>query len=389
MIRIGLIGVGHRASMAAGWENDPRAKIVAGADINEVFLKQFKEKYSHNNPFITRDFRELISREDIDAVGVFTPDFMHCEHTVEALQAGKHVYVEKPMATTTRQCDEMLRAGENSAGILMVGHNLRYSKNFLVLKRIIDTGELGKIKALWVRHFLGSAGYNWFHDYRATRIGSNSMLLGKGSHDIDMIHFLSGRYTRRVTAMGSRDYFGGDKPNDLRCENCDEKNTCSEFSARDVNVRSLETYPKTKCVFRKEVDIEDHSMMLMDLGDIHACYLECHYTACNLRNYLVVGTKGQAELSDNTITITTQKANKTKALSDVSFATALYEISGNKGGHGGADPQISRDFLDLIIDGKQPLVKKESGRMAVAAGCAAIESLRNNSIPVEVESYKP
>jgi len=374
-LRIGLIGVGHRAHMAENWNKDDRAKIVGGADVNEVFIERFLEQYAANDPFVTRDYRELVERDDIDAVGVFTPDDLHHAPTVTALKAGKHVYVEKPMAIHTEDCDHMIEAWKQSGKCLMVGMNMRYMDQFLVLKDIIDSGQLGEIKAVWVRHFVGFGGFAYFHDYRANSKRSTGLLLQKASHDIDMIHFLTGRYTKRVVAMGSLDYFGGDKPDDLVCEKCDEKDTCTDFSTREF---------KTMCCFRKEVNIEDHSMVLMDLGDVHACYVQCHYAVETSRNYMVIGTKGEAELTGSTITVKTQKANNTKARACSRFAKATYEVGPAAGGHGGADPQICRAFLDLVLEGKEATTTPRAGRMAVAVGCAATQSLRNGNVAIDI-----
>ncbi len=374
-VRIGVIGVGHRGFIAKYWHADPRGVVVAGADVNDEFLKEFAEQYADSKPFVTKDYRELLARDDVDAVAVCTRDYQHAEHTIAALDAGKHVYCEKPMAITTEDADRMLAAWRRSGKCFMVGMNMRYNDAFLALKEVVDSGQIGEVKAVWVRHFVGFGGWAYFHDYRANRQGSTGLLLQKGSHDIDMIHFLTGRYTRRVTAMGSLDFFGGDKPNDLRCEDCPEKDTCTEFSTRPG---------KTQCCFRKEVDVEDHNMVLMDLGDVRAAYLQCHYATKTLRNYLLIGTLGEAELSGDELTVTTQRANKTKARSHSRWAKATIQIGASPAGHGGGDERICKAFLDLICDGTQPVATPEAGRMCVAVGCAATYSLRHGSQPQDI-----
>lgn len=385
-MRIGLIGVAHRADIANHWDDDDRASIVAGADINDVYLNEFRSKYEGNDPFITKDYRQLLHRDDVDAIGVFSPDHLHAEHTIAALEAGKHVYMEKPMAVTTEDCDRILEAWEESDCELMVGMNMRYMDKFRTIKHIIGSGEIGELKAAWVRHFVGYGGHAYYHDYRANSKDSTSLLLQKGSHDIDMIHFLTGRYTQRVCAMGALDYYGGDRDNDLRCPACPDKDTCPEFSTRDSGERKDgDLLPKDFCAFRKEVDVEDHSMLIMDLGDMRASYLQCHYTSRSERNYLFIGTEGEVELSDNEVTVNTAKINPNKARFRQPYASAEYDVGEVKGGHGGADPKICKAFLDMVLDGKEPDVDPVAGRMAVAVGCAATESLRNGSVLMDVE----
>jgi len=374
-LRIGLIGAIRRAGIAKHWDADPRAKVVAAADIYDDALAEFKETYGHNDPFCTNDYRELVARDDIDAIGVFSPDNWHAEHAIAALDAGKHTFSEKPMSIRTEDCDAMLDAWKRAGTHFMVGMNMRYMDSFLALKQIMDSGEIGDIKAVWVRHFVGMGGWYFFHDYRANHEGSTGLLLQKGSHDIDMIHFLTGRYTKRVVAMGALDYYGGDRPDDLRCEDCADKDTCTDYSERPK---------KTMCCFRREVDVEDHSMVLMDMGDMRATYLQCHYASHTNRNYLAIGTGGEAELSGNQITVRTQKSNKGKARSHSHFATATYDVGGVAGGHGGADPHLCKAFLDLVIDGKETVATPEAGRMTVAVGCAATQSIRNGSMPLDI-----
>jgi len=374
-LRIGLIGVTRRAGIAKNWDQDPRAEVVGGADIFDHALAEFQETYSDRDLFLTKDYRELVARDDIDAIGVFTRDNTHAEHAIAALNAGKHTFTEKPMAIYTEDCDAMLEAWKASGKQFMVGMNMRYTESFLALRDILQSGEIGEVKVVWVRHFVGMGGWYFFHDYRGNRAGSNSLLLQKASHDIDMIHFLTGRYTRRVTAMGGLDYYGGDKPNDLSCADCDEKDTCTDYSERPH---------KTMCCFRQEVDVEDHSMVLMDMGDVRAAYLQCHYASHTERNYLAIGTLGEAELSGNTLSVRTQKGNAGKARSPRRYASATYDVGGAKGGHGGADDPMCKAFLDLVLEGKEATTVPEAGRMTVAAGCAAIQSLRNGNVPVEI-----
>jgi predicted dehydrogenase len=345
--------------------------VVGGADINEQHLKRFQETV---NPaaFVSTDYRRLLEQPDIDAIAVTSPDFTHEEYAVAALEAGKHVFCEKPLAITTAGCDRILNAWHNSGKKLMVGFNMRYMNIFRVMKEVADSGVIGEIKAVWVRHFVGMGGDFYYHDWHATRKNATSLLLQKGSHDIDMIHWISGHYAKRVSAFGSLDFFGGDKPNDLTCPACPEKETCTEalFGTR------------TQCAFRQEVDVEDNNMVIMELDNgIKAAYLQCHFTPDYHRNYTFIGTEGRLENSepDMKVWVKTRRSNSYRELAD-----RTYDIKKAVGGHGGADPVICADFLDMVLEDKKPIATPLAGRMSVAAGCAAAESLRNGGQPVEI-----
>lgn len=372
-LRIGVIGVRGRGKIAEHWHRSPRAQIVGGMDVSETHLQQFRSVVG-NDVFVTSDYRRLIDRPDVDAIGIFSPDWLHEEHALAALAAGKHVFCEKPLAITTEGCDRILRAWKASGTKLMVGFNMRYMPEFGTMKQIVDEGTIGQIKTVWVRHFVGRGGNYYYHDWHATRDHTTSLLLQKGSHDIDMIHWITGRDTRRVVALGSLDYFGGTMPNELTCPNCHLVRTCPEAQPESQ---------RTQCAFRQEVDVEDTNLALLELnGGIKAAYLQCHFTPDYQRNYTFIGTEGRLEnlpLENKVIVKTRRRAPGGRGLSD-----RVYEIKPADGGHGGADPLICADFLDMVQGDATPVATPEAGRMSVAAGCAAADSLRNNGAPRDI-----
>jgi len=373
-LRIGMIGVGGRGGLWRHWHNPDggRSVVVAGADVSESALDAFRHG-AGGNPFTSKDYRAVLDRDDVDAVAVCTPDFCHEEHAVAALKAGKHLFLEKPMAITTEGCDRILQTWRASGKRMMIGFNMRYMRIFRVMKEIVESGAIGEIKAVWVRHFVGYGSDFYYHDWHATRANATSLLLQKGSHDIDMIHWLSGAYSKRVAAFGGLDFFGGDKPNDLTCDVCPEVRTCIEARPNST---------LRQCAFRKEVDVEDNQVMIMELdGGIKASYLQCHFTPDYHRNYVLIGTEGRVENSepDMKVWVKTRRSNTYRE-----YADRTYDIKEADGGHGGADPVICSDFLDMVLDGKEPLSTPLAGRMSVAAGCACAESMRNGGRPVDV-----
>jgi predicted dehydrogenase len=143
-----------------------------------------------------------------------------------------------------------------------------------------------------------------------------------------------------------------------------------------------------QCVFRKEVDVEDNSTILMDLeGGIKATYMQCHYTPDYCRNYTFIGTEGRVENLDDDSKIVVKLRNRSKRC--MNLADQTYEIKPAEGGHGGADPIICKDFIDMIRTGKRPIATPLAGRMSVAAACGGTESIRNGSVPVGIPPIPP
>jgi predicted dehydrogenase len=372
-----MIGVGGRGGLWRHWHQPKgRSVVVAGADVSEDALGRFRQE-NGQEPFTTMDYRAVLDRKDVDAVAVCSPDYCHEEHAVAALQAGKHVFCEKPLAITTEGCDHILRAWQESGKRLMVGFNMRYMNIFRVMWEAIQSGAIGEVKAVWVRHFVGYGGDFYYHDWHANRRNTTSLLLQKGSHDLDMIHWLTGAYTQRVAAFGSLDFFGDARhpamPNDLTCDVCPEVTTCTEAQPES---------PRRQCAFREEVDVEDNQVLILELEHgIKGAYLQCHFTPDYHRNYVIIGTEGRIENSEPEMKVwlKTRRSNTYRELAD-----RTYHVKEAHGTHGGADPVICEDFLDMVLEGKEPLATPLAGRMSVAAGCAGAESIRNGGMPVAV-----
>jgi len=362
-LRMGIIGVGGRGGLARHWQESGRAEVVAGCDVSDKQLAEFKEQFG-SHVFVTKDYRQLLARDGVDAVAITSPDFTHEEYATAALGAGKHVFCEKPLAITTRGCDRILRAWRASGKKLMVGFNMRYMRDIRTMKDIVESGVIGEVKA----------GDFYYHDWHATRKNTTGLLLQKASHDIDVLHWICGGYATKVVAFGKLMYYGGDKPNDLTCDDCAEWDTCVEAQPKG--------HPRPLCAFRKEVDVEDHSMVLMELDNgIQAAYLQCHFTPDYQRNYTFIGTEGRMENlpHEDVVRVWMRDTNAWK-----SYANRTYTIKPHRGGHGGADAVICVDFLDMVQLDKEPIATALAGRMSVAAGVAASQSLRKGGVPVEI-----
>ena len=200
-IGIGVIGAGGRGHLAWNTHNpDNGVYYRGGADTSQEALDEVREKFGED-VFLTADYKKLLERKDIDAVFVTTPDFLHEEHAVAALEAGKDVYLEKPMAITIEGCDRILATACKKKRKLYVGHNMRQNAAIKKMKALIDEGRIGEVKAGWCRHFVSYGGDGYFKDWHAERRGTTSLLLHKGSHDIDVLHYLCKGLARRVTGM--------------------------------------------------------------------------------------------------------------------------------------------------------------------------------------------
>ncbi|MCR8559726.1 Gfo/Idh/MocA family oxidoreductase [Mucilaginibacter sp. BJC16-A38] len=137
---------------------------------------------------------EIINHPDLDVIVVCTPNFLNKDLTIRALNAGKHVFCEKPPAFTGADIEEIIIAEKNSGKVLMYGFNHRHHDSVMHMKRLIDSNEYGKV--LWLRGRYGkSVTADYFNQWRAKKeLAGGGILMDQGIHMLDLFLFLSGDF---------------------------------------------------------------------------------------------------------------------------------------------------------------------------------------------------
>jgi predicted dehydrogenase len=143
-LKVGVIGVGGIAhTHFPGWAASPYAEVVAFGDINAEILERVGEREGISRRYL--DSYEMIGCKDIDIIDICTPNMYHMPYAVAALEAGKHVICEKPLAPTPGEIQKMIRARDKSGKLLMTAQHFRFDGSAKALKAEIDTGILGDI----------------------------------------------------------------------------------------------------------------------------------------------------------------------------------------------------------------------------------------------------
>jgi predicted dehydrogenase len=371
MMRFGVIGWGLRSYLAKQAHQPPKDwYLVALADPSEIARADFCDKID-GDPYVTDDYRNLLDK-DLDAIFVLSPDWLHEEQAVTILNAGISVYLEKPMAITVEGCDRILEAAANSKGRLYVGHNMRWFGVVRKMKEWIDAGHIGEVKTAWCRHFVSYGGEAYFRDWHADRTLSNGLLLQKGSHDIDVMHWLCNGYSERVSAMGKLMVYGDNQDRQLPGER--------------IKVEFKGTWPPSSLdKLYPTVDVEDVSMMLMELDNgVLASYQQCHFTPDAWRNYTVIGSHGRIENFGDAPGKCVVRLWEHNTSGYALEGDLEYRVPMATGGHGGADELILEEFVRFVRDGGTTDTSPIAARMSVAAGVAGTESLRSGNVPVIV-----
>ena len=370
-LRIGVIGTGGRGGVARhAHKPDEGSRIVACCDTVEGALAKGRENYGPGI-YTTNDYRDLLA-QDLDAVFVTTPDFLHEEHALAALESDVAIYLEKPMAITIEGCDRILTTARDRKLRIYLGHNMRHMAFVLKMKQLIDGGAIGQVKSAWCRHFVGNGGDFYFKDWHADRRLSTGLLLQKAAHDIDVLHWLCGSYTKRVNAMGKLSVYG----------EIDDRHGPEERGNASVNKDHWP--PLTQKQLNPVVDVEDLSMIQMEmLNGVLASYQQCHFTPDYWRNYTIIGTEGRIENFGNGEDGTYIKLwNRRTSWNPDGDETFSMDVE--KGSHGGADPKIVAEFVRFVREGGEINTSPVAARYSVATGCQATESLRNGGVPLDV-----
>ena len=199
---MGLVGAGAYAeSHLQALRSVPGAEPVAIFDPDRTRAELLAERFGI--PRICGSLEELVTSPGIDAVDVLTPEDLHLEPVLQAFRAGKHVFVEKPMATDLDACARMLDAHRASGRCFMVGHIVRFETKHARMKEAVASGRLGRIVSVHARRNRRKS--------LLERYGRIHPCLGNGIHDIDVLLWLIGQPVRRVRGYG-RAATGGRHP---------------------------------------------------------------------------------------------------------------------------------------------------------------------------------
>jgi myo-inositol 2-dehydrogenase/D-chiro-inositol 1-dehydrogenase len=328
MIKVGVIGTGGIGNRhLSEYAQQSRVKIQAVADINAEAAKQAAKQY--DIPHVYTDYRDLLSEQEIQAVTVAVPPFLHKEVVVAAAEAGKHVHCEKPMALTLKDADAMIAACAEEDLILYISFTPRLTPIFRRLQEIVASGEYGTPLWLWGRYFVpATPGIfvppPWFW---RRELGGGAVIENAG-HIIDYVRWLMG----------------------------DVKKVIAEVDT----LRFTESWPP----YFEDPDVEDVATLILrhDSGAISTVGNGC----------LVPGNPGcSVEIGTETCHIELYRnrhirvSRQGKSVFESTFET-----------HGWTVGPATHHFIDCLQNGTPPISSGEDGRAALEIALAAHESMR-------------
>ena len=318
-VKVAVVGVGVMGSQhVEAYSRSLAAKLTAVVDLREERARLVAERFGL--PAFT-DTREMLAKAEVQGVSICTDDERHVEPALACLAAGKHVLLEKPIATTLADADTIIQAAERPGTKLLVGHIVRFDPRYAHVKQRLDAGELGELEAVFARR-LNHVG---LQDVLRGRVSVLSFL---GVHDFDYILWLSG--------------------------------------CRPVRVH---TESVAKVHRAAGYDVEDHTFTLIRFTSGAIACVEAGWVLPDSHprradfKLEVIGTKGvaQYDLLSMELAVCTQRGWEVPRIGQ------------------GLDLEIAH-FLDCIRNDTPPLVTGADGRAALGLSLAAQESARTGRI---------
>jgi predicted dehydrogenase len=335
-VRFGVIGAGYWGPhLIRNLSEIPDSHLCAIADLSAERLAALQRRYPQAR--MTQDYREVLAG-DIDAVVIATPVSTHYSIAQEALQAGKHVLVEKPMTRASAEAFQLVQQAEQLGLVLMVGHTFEYNPAVVALRDIVKRGDIGAVL------YMDAARLN-LGQFRS----DVDVLWDLAPHDISIMNFILESEPTHVSARG---------------------NTCIHPDTHDVAYLELK-YPNGV------------------LGHIHVSWLE----PCKVRRVTVVGDEKMVVYNDvaaeEKLRIYDKGVIKTTSSGDYADFQLGYRYGGVSIPPVPAGEPLKLElmhFIDCIIHGKQPQSDGWSGLRVIKVLEAAETSLLNSGLRKRIRS---
>lgn len=344
MTKIGIIGCGKIAQVRhiPEYLENKDACLAGFYDLNVDRAKELAKKYDAK---FYISYEELLADEEIEAVSVCAANSAHAEITIAALNAGKHVLCEKPMATTLEECEAMVEASRRNGKILMIDQNQRLAKAHVEAKRMLQEDVIGDV--ITFRTTFGHGGpetwsidpgkNTWFFDSKKAVMGAMADL---GIHKTDLIQYLTSEKVVETTAY------------------------LATLNKRDINNHLIGVDDNAICIYKMSGGI---------VGTMTASWT---YYGAEDNSTILYGTKGIMRIYDDTdhaIVVIAKDGTRTE-----------YDVEAIQTNDNQTSTGIIDLFMESVEEGKEPAISGESVLTAMRAVFASIEASKKG-ISIKIE----
>lgn len=375
-VRIGLLGAGNRLCgiirKLHSCDREGKVRVVSAYDPQPVALESLPGNLGYSFERAPSE-EALVHQSEVDWVFVGSWNCLHARHAIMALEAGKNVFCEKPMATNLEDCLAIRDAVAASGRVFALGLVLRYSAHYSRIHEIIKGGLLGKILSFEFNETLGfNHGGHIFGNWRRFRRNGGGHLLEKCCHDLDLANWMIGSVPVQVVGFGGRDFFVP--------ENAHRP---SEIGLSSGGLPAYGAWPEPDPgwvdPFTSDADIFDNQVAIMQYANgARATF----HTNCNAaipeRRMYILGSHGalRADLVGGTIETST-----------IGWEAKIEHLDTRvRGGHGGGDEVMAASLLRTLTDGESPLASIAEGICSAVPAFGIDQSCSEGRV-VNLDSY--
>lgn len=352
-VRIGAIGAGSRlrAVLKLTLAEDPRLKLAA---IYDPYAPSVDEARALGADAQCCDqWESIIHDPDIDWVMIGSPNRYHAQQAIAALDAGKHVFCEKPLATSFKDCLAVRDAVQRNKGLFVFGLVLRYSRHYQQLKQLLTQEDFGELISFEFNETLrfGHGGYI-FGNWRRHTCEAGSHILEKTCHDLDLANWMTGSLPVRVASFGGRRFF------------LPKHAVIAEELGPDEQGRpAFQAWPDPLRVdpFAGDTDLLDHQVVILEYANgVRATFHTNAASGLPERRFYLCGTRGALRANVYSGEITYQPIAHN--------AQPNVLNHGRSDGHGGGDQIMCAALAQTMLSDKPPLTSiHEALQSAVVA----------------------
>jgi predicted dehydrogenase len=327
------------------------------------------------------DWRDAVADPEIEALLVLTPDDTHCEIAAAAFRAGKHVFLEKPLATTMADGQAIVAAWIESGRVLNLGYVLREAPFYRAIADTLARGTIGVPRMIEMSEQLGVLhGASFMRRWHHASARSGGLMNHKGCHDLDLACWLAGALPARIASFGGRDIFARAAPAEY-CSQCPERSQCPyadtglyEFRT-DEQIANPTAFGLDRCVYSPEADLVDNQVVMFEFenGLRGAFTLTMQGPESAGRRITIVGDRGR--LSGHF-----ERGRFRIEFNDGREPQVWDARGGDSGGHGGGDPHMLAMFLEQCRGLRAPTLTPTDALAGFSLAMAAEEARREGTV---------
>jgi predicted dehydrogenase len=376
-IRLGIVGLGQRGrSIASILKPISGAVIAAVHDPLHHRIEGFIAAFRNKEPIrACASFEEIVGDPSLDALVIASPDHLHEAQAVQALAAGKALFLEKPIAVTANGAESIQAMAQRKGLPVHVGFVLRYAPFYEAIREELSSAGIGEVIAVDLADHLGiDHGASYRRRWHRRSEWSGGLMVHKGCHDIDLVEWLLGQRIINVSSMGGPGPFSRRPAPASHCSICPESGSCRHrFTpymtyVSEEEARQLTAYDIDRCVFGLDQDIVEVQTVLMQLDGGARAMLRIDMSSPGEgdRRIRILGEHGTIEggLNQGCFEVTFNDGR-------LPYVVSVSAV----GAHGGGDNRSLVQFLQGVVSGKAADNSLEDAcrgiRVAVAADLSA------------------